>query len=324
LIKEISKPLTLGVDVGGTKINLVVIDFEGHILYNHKSLHASTEPKRIIEDIMAGLELCLEEVGQEVKAVGIGVAGQIDSNGVVLGSPNLGWKNFPFKKELEKKLALPLLITNDVMAAAWSEWQHGSGQGTNDMVVIFVGTGVGGGVISGGKILSGCTNSGGELGHITIVSDGRKCRCHNNGCLEAYVGGWAIAERAKEAIQANPESGKKLLSLAGNLENVTAATVAKAFHESDPLSRLLVEKTGQYLASGVVSVINAFNPCILILGGNVIEGIPELVQIVKEIIPTKALEAALGKLKIVNAKLGGNAGALGAAFLAQELAIKIA
>jgi glucokinase len=114
------------------------------------------------------------------------------------------------------------------------------------------------------------------------------------------------------------------VSLAGNIENITAATVARAYHESDSLSRLLVEKTGRYLAAGVVSIVNAFNPCILIFGGSVIEGIPELIQIVKEIVPTMALEAPLQKLKIVKASLGGNSGAIGAAVLAQQLVPKIA
>lgn len=324
MVQKISEPITLGIDLGGTKVNLVLIDSTGRLLHSYKSLiPVSKKPDRVIEEILAGIDVCLKKIVQQVKAIGVGVAGQIDHNGVILGSPNLGWRNFPLKKELEKNLDLPFFLTNDVRAAAWSEYQYGSGRGAKDLVAIFIGTGVGGGVISGGKVLLGCTNSGGELGHITIVSGGRKCHCHNRGCLEAYVGGWAIAERAKEAVRSDPESGEYLISLAGNIENITAATVAKAYHDSDQLSRLLVEKTGKYLASGVVSVVNVFNPCILIFGGSVIEGIPELIQIVKKIVPTMALEAALVKLKIVKAKFGGNAGAIGAAVLAQKLVSKI-
>jgi glucokinase len=234
----------------------------------------------------------------------------------------LGWRNFSLKKELEKKLDLPMLVTNDVRAATWGEWRYGSGQGVDDLAVLFVGTGVGGGVITGGKVLSGCSNSGGELGHITLVYDGQKCRCPNCGCLEAYVGGWAIAQRAQETVRTAPEQGQQLVSLAGSIENITAVTVAQAYHEADPLATQLVEQIGHYLAAGVVGIVNAFNPCIVVLGGGVIEGIPELIQIVKEIVPTMALEAALNKLKIVKAALGGDAGAIGAAVLAQELVAK--
>lgn len=314
-----NKPLVLGVDLGGTKVNVGVVDVAGRLLCSHKSLiHASKEPEKVIADISAGVDVCLSKIGQEVEALGIGVAAQVDSEGVVCGSPNLGWRNFPLKKKLEKQFGLPVFMTNDVRAATWGEWRFGAGQGVEDLAVLFVGTGVGGGVISGGNILSGCNNSGGELGHITIVYDGRKCRCPNRGCLEAYAGGWAIAERAQESIRTDPEKGHCLVSLAGSIENVTAAYVGRAYHEGDLLAKRLIEETGQYLAAGVVSIVNAFNPCIVVLGGGVVEGIPELIQIVKDIVPAMALEAAVEKLQIVKATLGGDAAVIGAAALAQK------
>ncbi|MDH5691099.1 MAG: ROK family protein [Candidatus Bathyarchaeota archaeon] len=321
--KKMDKPLTLGVDIGGTKVNVALVDAAGRLLSVHKSLiHPEKEPKMVIADILAGVEVCLSKTGQEAKALGIGIAAQVDLKGVVHGSPNLGWRNFPLKKKLEKQLGLPVVVTNDVRAATWGEWCYGSGRGVDDLAVLFVGTGVGGGVISGGKVLSGCTNSGGELGHITIVSDGRKCRCPNKGCLEAYAGGWAIAERAQEAIRTLSYEGRRLLSLAGSIKQVTAVTVSQAYREGDLLARLLVEETGQYLAAGVVSIVNAFNPCLLVLGGGVIEGIPELIQMVKDITRNRALEAAVEELEIVKAALGGDAGVIGAAALAQDLVDK--
>jgi glucokinase len=317
------KPLTLGVDLGGTKVNVGLVDATGRLLSRHKSpIHISKEPERIIADILTGIDVCLSKTRQEAKALGIGVAAQVDRKGVVRGSPNLGWRNVPLKKNLEKKLGLPVVVTNDVSAATWGERLYGSGRGVNDLAVLFVGTGVGGGVITGGKLLSGCTNSGGELGHMTIVYDGRKCRCPNRGCLEAYVGGWAIAERAQEAIRTLSTEGRRLQTLAGSINLVTAVTISQAYKEGDLLARLLVEETGRYLAAGVVSIVNAFNPCLVALGGGVIEGIPELIQIVKNIVPTMALEAAVGKLQIVKAALGSNAAVIGAAALAQDLVDK--
>jgi len=315
--------LTLGVDLGGTKVNVGLVDASGRLLSSHKSLiHLSKEPSRVIADLSNSIDLCLSKAGQEAEALGVGVAAQVDFDGVVQGSPNLGWRNFPLKKKLEKHFGLPVLVTNDVRAATWGEWRYGSGIGIDDLAVVFVGTGVGGGVISGGNVLVGCSNAGGELGHITLVYDGRKCRCPNRGCLEAYAGGWAIAERAQEAVRVAPIDGECLVSLAGSFENVSAATVARAYHEGDLLAQRLVEDTGRYLAAGVVSIINAFNPCSLILGGGVIEGIPELIQMVKDGVKNQALEASGKKLDIVNAALGHDAAVIGAAALAQDLVNK--
>jgi glucokinase len=294
--KKITEPLTLGVDLGGTKVNIALVDANGHLLHTYHSLICgSKEPNSVIASIIAGVDVCLSRTGLEAEALGIGVAAQVDFAGVVNSSPNLGWRNFPLKKELEKKLGYPVVVTNDVRATTWGEWRYGAGYGIDDLVVLFVGTGIGGGVISGGEVLTGSSNTAGELGHITLVYDGRKCHCPNRGCLEAYAGGWAIAERAQEAIRVAPEEGRYLLSLSGNVDKVTAATIGRAYHEGDLLAKTLVEDTGKYLAAGVVSIVNVFNPCVLVLGGGVVEGIPELIQIVKNLVPTMALEATVEK-----------------------------
>jgi glucokinase len=323
VVQKMEKPLTLGVDLGGTKLNVALVDRSGRLLSAHKSMiHASKEPEKVIADILTAIDGCRSKAGQKAEALGIGVAAQVDQKGVVRGSQNLGWRNVPLKKKLEKEVGMPVAVTNDVNAATLGEWRYGSGRGVDDLAVLFVGTGVGGGIITGGKLLSGCSNSGGELGHITIVYDGRKCHCPNRGCLEAYVGGWAIAERAQQAVRTAAKKGQRLVSLAGSVEKVTAATVSQAYREGDLLARRLVEETGRYLAAGVVSIVNVFNPCVLVLGGGVIEGIPELIQIVRDIVPTMALKASVEELKIVKAALGADAGVIGAAALAQDLVDK--
>jgi glucokinase len=313
-----AKPITIGVDLGGTKVDMALIDAEGRILSDNR--YPTTPDKGsegIIADLIDAVNKFQREAGQEVAALGIGAAGQIDSAGVVKSSPNLPFHDEPLQARLEEELGLPVLVTNDVNAVTYGEWRYGSGQGIDDLVAVFVGTGIGGGVISGGQLLEGCDNIAGELGHITIVAEGRSCRCPNLGCLEAYAGGWAIAERAKEAVSANPKEGEKLTSLVGSVENISAATVCHAYREGDPLSRRLVEETGQYLAAGVVGIINAFNPCLLVLGGGVIEGMPELIKIVENSVQKRALEPAVENLKIVKAGLGAKAGAIGAAALAR-------
>lgn len=312
------KSLTLGVDLGGTKIEVALVDSQGKILSSHRY---PTNPEKgadgIVDDIIIYADGCLDKARKEARALGIGVAGQVNLDGVVRYAPNLGWHDVPLKSKLESGLGIPAVVTNDVNAATYGEWSYGSGKGVNDLVVLFLGTGVGGGVVSGGRILTGCTNTAGELGHMTLVEGGRSCHCPNKGCLEAYAGGWAIAARAQEAVHADPQNGKQMISLAGSVEEVTAKTVTQAYREEDALAKKLVEETGQYLAAGVVSIVNAFNPCLVILGGGVIEGVPELVRMVDTITRKSALKAAVENLKIVKAALGGKAGVIGAAALAQ-------
>jgi len=320
--QNLSKPLTLGVDLGGTKVETALVDAKGHILsVNRHPTNPEKGPEGVVADIMACVDGCLDKAAHEAEALGIGVAGQVDLAGIVRFAPNLGWRNVPLKEKLEKGLKLPVVVTNDVRAATWGEWCYGSGRGVDDLVVLFVGTGIGGGVVSGGRMLAGCSNAGGELGHITIVADGRRCHCPNRGCLEAYAGGWAIAERAQEAVRADLQAGQRLVSLAGSIENIKAATVSQAYREGDTLARRLVEETAQYLAAGVVGITNAFNPCLLVLGGGVIEGLPELVQTVEQVTRERALKAALEDFKVVKATLGGKAGVVGAAALAQRTVV---
>jgi glucokinase len=319
-VQQIKKPLTLGIDLGGTKVNVGLVDRNGRLLSSKKSIiDTSKKPELIIENILEEIDRCNHHIKAEPEALGIGVAAQVDRKGMVRSSPNLGWRNFPLKKKLEKEVGISVAVINDVNAATWGEWKFGAGKGADDFVTLFVGTGVGGGIITGGKMLYGCSNSGGELGHITIVFDGRKCHCPNSGCLEAYTGGWAIAERAQEAVRFAPKKGQTLRSLAGGIEKITAITVSRAYIEGDPMAQRLVEETGRYLAAGVVSVVNSLNPCILVLGGGVIEGIPELIPIVKKIIQNRALKFSVQELKILKAALGADAGVIGAATFAQDL-----
>ncbi len=316
--RMIKESVTIGVDLGGTKVEIGLVDSQGKILY---SFHYPTNPKKgaeeIIDDIIICTDKCLNKTRKKARALGIGVPGQVSLDGIVRYAPNLDWHDIPLKSKLERDLRMPVVVTNDVNAATFGEWSYGSGKGVDDLVVLFVGTGVGGGVVSGGRILAGCNNTAGELGHMTLIEGGRSCHCPNKGCLEAYVGGWAIAERAKEAVHADPEKGKQMISLAGYVEDISAKTVSQAYRRGDKLAEKLIEETGQHLAAGMVSIVNAFNPCIIVLGGGVIEGIPELVQIVDIIIRRHALKVSVEKLKVVKAALGDKAGVVGAAALAQ-------
>lgn len=317
--------LALGVDLGGTKVETSLVDTSGQILASHRS---PTQPEKgadgVIADIIECVNSCLGEANQPAQALGIGIAGQIEKDtGIVRFAPNLGWHSVPLRAKLEEALALPVIVTNDVRAATYGEWLYGTGQGVNDLICLFVGTGVGGGIVSGGRLLEGCNNTGGELGHMTIVSDGRQCHCRNQGCLEAYAGGWAIGERVQEAVRNDPKAGKALITLAGSIENISAATVTEANANGDPLAQRMVEETAQFLAAGLVGIVNAFNPCLIVLGGGVIQSLPEYTSLVEHIVRLKALEAALEGLRVVTAALGNKAGVIGAAALTHHLFHKV-
>ncbi len=314
-----SEVMTIGVDLGGTKVETALVDAAGRILVSRRQpTNPERGPDAVVASIVADIKTCQVEAGKTAEGIGVGVAGQLDRTGTLRFSPNLGWRNVSLKRKLEDALDIPVVINNDVRAATWGEWRHGAGQGVDDMVCLFVGTGIGGGVVSGGQLLSGCSNTAGELGHMTIVAGGRRCHCPNRGCLEAYAGGWAIAERAQEAVNANPQAAQRLVALAGDIQQISAATVTQACSEGDSLACCLVEETAQYLAAGVVGIINTFNPCLLVLGGGVIQGRPEYVSEVERIVRENALPTAVADLRIVRAALGDKAGVIGAAALVRD------
>jgi glucokinase len=318
---ERGEALCLGVDLGATKSELGLVSRAGEILATRRlATDAEGGPERVVADLAAAGRELLEEAPSEVLGVGVGMAGQVAGRtGVVRSAPNLaGWRDVPLAEALGDALGLPAAITNDVNATALAEHAVGAGRGVDDLVVVFVGTGVGGGVIAGGRLIDGAGGYGGELGHMTLVADGRRCSCPNRGCLEAYVGGWAIAERAKEAVDGAPEAGRVLLDHAGGRDGITAVTVDEAARTGDPLARRLVEETGRYLGAGLVSLVHVFNPRRLVLGGGVIEGMPDVASAAADELRRRAMPVFLEELEIVGAGLGAEAGVVGAGLLAHR------
>lgn len=315
--------LTVGVDLGGTKLAVALVNAEGAVVASsRRPTHAEREADDVIADVIACVkEDCLPAATSDVLAVGVGVAGQVDpATATVLHAPNLRWDDYPLGSRLSEALSVPVLVLNDVQAATYGEWQHGAGRSVTDLVCLFVGTGVGGGVVSNGELVQGCAGSAGELGHITIdLNGGQSCRCGNHGCLEAFAGGWAIARRAQHVAASDRRAAAMILELAGgDAEAVTAGVVSDAYHRGDPLAAEIVQRTSDALSAGAASIANSFNPCRLVLGGGVIEGLPELIDRVKAGIAERALEAALRPLLIAKAELGENAGTVGAAMWARR------
>ena len=310
---------SIGVDLGGTKIEAALIDSTGKIdqrlFFETRVADGSAA---IVSDIVRGIKQLKKKSNGSVLGVGLGTAGQIEKmTGVVKFSPNLHWHNVALQADLSRSLELPVIVTNDVRAATYGEWLHGSGEGYEDLLCIFVGTGIGGGIVSGGHLLTGCSNAAGEIGHMTIDLHGPKCTCGNFGCFEALASGWAIGEQARKAVQKHSSEGKTILSLAdGKLDKVSAKFVFQAARQDDELAKKIVEEAGEVLIAGVAGLVNAFNPKRVIMGGGVIQGWPEYVAKVKEGVAKRALKAAVEPLEIVESKLHGDAAVIGAAALA--------
>lgn len=310
--------LTVGVDLGGTKIQAAVVDPDGRVVATHR-LETDVEggPTKAVDDIVRCIHACAPELSG-IGAVGVGVAGQVDAaTGTVRSAPNLKWTDFPLGDRLEQALDVPVVIENDVRAIAWGVWRHGAGRGIDDLVVLFVGTGVGGGIVSGGQLLTGDCGMAGELGHLTLVAGGRHCTCGHQGCLEAYAGGWAIAERAREAIEADPEAGRSMLERAGQGE-ITAVVVSAAAEAGDPLARELLDATGRYLGAAAVGLVHALNPRRIVLGGGVIDGNPDLVDAVASVVRAQAIPVFAERLEVRRSELGPQAGVIGSASLAMR------
>jgi glucokinase len=316
-----SENWVIGIDLGGTKLDVARIDLEGAV---RDSMRMATRVEAghtgIELDIIKAVEALQGRAGSAPAGVGVGIAGQIDGDaGVVHFSPNLNWHEVPLRADLERSLGIPTVVTNDVRAITWGEWTYGAGSGFSDIVCLYVGTGIGGGVVAGGRILPGCTNAAGELGHIVVDMNGPLCTCGNHGCLEAIAGGWAIAQRARQAVKMDPETGRKLIELAGDPCAITAETVGRASREHDAVSLKILDAVGQALTAGCVSVVNAFNPRRLILGGGVIDGVPELIDRIRQGVIRFGLPAATAALEVVPGALGRSAGVLGAASIAMRV-----
>jgi glucokinase len=310
---------SIGIDLGGTKLEAARVDALGRIRQRaRKATNVKGGPTAVTEDIIDCVRILREGAETAPVGVGVGVAGQVEQeSGKVAFAPNLYWHDIPLQSDLQHGLDIPVIVTNDVRAATWGEWLHGAGRGCDDLLCMFVGTGIGGGVVSGGKVLAGCSNTAGEIGHITVDLHGPPCTCGNHGCLEALAGGWAIGRQARQSVSADPEGGRLLLEMAGGqLEGINAATVARAARGGEPLARQLMDDVAGALIAGAASLINAFNPCRLILGGGVITGMPELIGRIDQGVRGLALSAACTSLRVLPAALQSDAGVIGAAALA--------
>lgn len=304
----------VGIDIGGTKIEIALIDSEG-VIIKKQLFPTESGHKKVQEEIVSAVGKLIKSTGMKPQALGVGVAGQVEfKTGVIKFAPNLKWSNVPLQEHLHQALGLPSFVINDVRAGVWGEWMHGAGKGRNDLVCLFIGTGIGSGIVSEGALIRGCSNSAGEIGHTVIDLNGPYCTCGNRGCLEAFAGGWALAKRAQNTIQVDPLAGGEILILAeGDMEKISARHVLGAAEAGNVLGKQIVEEAVSAIAIGCVNILNSLNPSMIVLGGGLGLALPNLLTRVREAIDLRALKIAAENVEVKYSKLENDAVVVGAA-----------
>ena len=303
-----------GVDVGGTTVKLGFFDEEGNLLEKWE-IPTRTEDhgKNILPDVAASIldKMKEREVSrEEIAGVGIGAPGPIDAKGTVYVAVNLGWGTFSLKNELQSLLNLPVEAGNDANVAALGEMWKGGGQGYSNVVAVTLGTGVGGGIIVDGKILSGATGAGGEIGHIHVMDDETEaCNCGNCGCLEQYTSATGIVRLAKRRLAEDDKP-----SVLRESGNISAKTVFDAVKDGDELAIEVAERFGKILGKTLAGIAAVVNPEIFVIGGGVSKAGPVLLDYIQNNYTLYAFSGSRGALFAL-ATLGNDAGIYGAAKL---------
>jgi glucokinase len=310
--------LTIGVDIGGTKIAVGVVDEEGRILAKNKVPTPRT-PEGVVDAIAAAVS----EVGtgHPVEAVGIGAAGYVDEKrATVLFAPNIRWQHEPLKEKVEQRVGLPVVVENDANAAAWGEYRFGAGQGHEDVICITLGTGLGGGIIMGNKLRRGRFGVAAEFGHIRVVPDGLLCGCGSQGCWEQYASGRALVRYAKQRANATPENAGILLGLGdGTPDGIQGKHISDAARQGDPVAIDSFRELARWAGAGLADLASLFDPSAFIVGG----GVSDEGELVLDPIRKSFRRWLVGgkyrpHAQVLAARLGGKAGLVGAADLARQ------
>jgi glucokinase len=314
----------VGLDIGGTNVVVGLVPAEGG---RPAALRTRSTPtlgpqdgvvgelgKLVAEVVESGLD-AVGDPGGEVLGMGIGCPGPLDlAAGIVLDAFNLGWKDFALRDALADVVGLSTILDNDANCATWGEYWQGAGRGARSLVGVTLGTGIGGGVILEGRLVHGASASAGEIGHMSIDFHGRRCKCGNYGCLEAYASGPNIAARAREGLEAGAESALTRL-VGGDLDRLTAATVYEAILEGDAYAGEVMLETAKILGAGVANIVNVFNPEVVVIVGGVTRAGHYLFNPLRAEVRRRAFKSAEQACKIVPGQLPQTAGVIGAAGL---------
>ena len=310
----------IGIDLGGTNLKIGLVNKNGKVIGDKKfPTKGYKGPKPLIDKIVLETEKLIRSAkidSDDICGIGVGVPGIVDSiNGIIYNLTNIsGWKNVCLKKELEKRTKLKAYVDNDVNMMAVGELYYGAAKGGKNVVCITLGTGVGGGIIIDGKLYRGSSLAAGEIGHITLYEKGPKCNCGNHGCLEVFVGNQRIIAHAIGGIESGAETS--IMKLArGDLKKITPEIISAAALKGDKFAIDVWKRVGECLGIVFAGIINFLNPDMIVIGGGIAKAGDVMFSEMRKTIRKRAFKISVDKARIVQAKLGYNAGIIGAATL---------
>jgi glucokinase len=297
----------VGVDLGGTNIVAGALAEDGSdvIALRSEPTRADQGADAVVDRIIRMIDTVIAETiahtgakRDDMIGVGVGAPGPLDrERGIVVTTPNLGWTNFPLRDVIADRIRLPVRIDNDANCATLGEWWLGAARGAENVIGMTIGTGIGGGVILGGRLYHGSSDVAGEIGHATIDITGRRCKCGNYGCLEAYASGPSIADRAREALSSDDCLMLKMAG--GDASKITAATVYEAAKKGDDVALDVVRETSRFLGAGVANLLNIFNPDVVVICGGVTQAGDTLFAPLRKEVRKRAFKPAVDACRIV-------------------------
>ncbi|MGZ8630187.1 MAG: ROK family glucokinase [Actinomycetota bacterium] len=308
--------IAVGIDVGGTRIAALLVDRAGRVVAREVRPTPAHDPDATLDAMVDEVRALLSD---EVVAVGISAAGLIDHDGVMRFAPNLAWRDVPLAAHVEQAVHLPVVADNDNNAAAWGEFRFGAGRGAGHLLLVGVGTGIGGGIVLDGRLYHGATGFAAEIGHIVMQPDGPECGCGNRGCWEQMASGTSITRAGAAAVTRHPHSLLVGMS-GGDPASVTGPMVTEAARAGDTASRGILVEAGHWLGLGIAGLVNVLDPDVVVVGGGASEAGDLLLAPIRDSFE-RHVEGPDRRphVSIVQAQLANDAGAIGAAALAFEL-----
>ncbi len=318
-----SHELVIGIDIGGTKVAGGVVDDQGKVLSRARrdTPHRSMSPDVVENTIVEVVDELFEAVGRDrISAVGIGAAGFVAADrATVVFAPHLSWRHEPLQENLQRRVRVPITVDNDANAAAWAEWKFGAAQGESHLMIVNLGTGIGGGIITDGQVQRGRFGIAGEFGHMQVVPNGLRCECGNRGCWEQYASGNALVREARSLIAArSPMATDLLASVGDDPANLTGPLITAAAQAGDQTAIELLAEIGHWLGVGIANLAAAFDPGTFVVGGGVSAAGPLLLGPARETFRRQLTGRGYRpEAEIVAAEMGNEAGLIGAADLAR-------
>lgn len=318
-----SRRLAIGIDIGGTKVAGGLVDVDGNITHRARrdTPHRSKSPSVVEDTIVEVVAELMQIVGAgSVAAVGIGAAGFVAADrATVVFAPHLSWRHEPLREALQKRVAVPIFVDNDANAAAWAEWKFGAAQGESHLMMITLGTGIGGGILIDGQVQRGRFGIAGEFGHMQVVPGGHRCECGNRGCWEQYASGNALVREARSLFSANSPLASDLFDrVEGIPANLTGPLITAAARDGDPTACELIAEIGNWLGVGIANLAAAFDPGTFVIGGGLSAAGDLLLSSARETFKRQLTGRGYRpEARIVVAELGNDAGLIGAADLAR-------